>query len=119
MTTLETPAQPLPAPLTEAAELVITMEQTVAEEQWERLPALAEAFRRCLLALQLPLAEAAGRRDPAELAGLQAALGEVLARHQAILDTLMTARGRTAEQLEGAVQGHRGAHQYLLAAGGA
>lgn len=119
MTTTHTPVRSLPAPLLEAADLVTTMEQSVADEHWEQLPSLAEAFRHCLLALQLPLAEAAGRRDPDELAALQASLGEVLGRHQAMLGVLEGARDRTAAELEGAVQGHHGANQYLLAAGGA
>lgn len=119
MSTIDPVTLRLPAPLIEAAELVSTMEQAIADAQWASLSPLAEGFRGCLLALQQPLAEAALRRDPAEFDALQAALGAVLARHDAMLETLVDARERTAEELEGAVQGHHGANQYLLAAGGA
>lgn len=119
MSTIDPVTVRLPAPLIEAAELVSTMEQAIADAQWASLSPLAEGFRGCLLALQQPLAEAAVRRDPAELEGLRAALGAVLARHEAMLETLVDARERTAEEIGGVVQGHHGASQYLLAAGGA
>lgn len=119
MSTADTPIDTLPTPLAEAEKLLCTMEHAVTEEGWDRLPGLAEGFRRCLMALQQPLGEAALRGEPAELDALRDALGGVLARHQQVLDVLVSARARTAEELDGALQGHRGASHYLLAAGGA
>jgi hypothetical protein len=97
---------------------VEAMEAALARGDWPALARLGEEMNLDLA----PLVEAFAGRGPAGEHGSRADLAQRFAalarRHDALLDELVRARDLTAAELGFAVEGHRGASEYLLAAGG-
>lgn len=109
----------LDGPVMKAEYVVDEMEARVAAEDWEALPALATALRQTLQQLDFEMLSRGGAQSREGLETLAARLHEVERRHGVLIVALTEARDRTAEELSAVVDGHHGANQYLLAAGGA